>query len=72
MKSKLLIEKFKIIFNNSTQRSKMAWRSKGKDNQELISQMERMLHFLCSNVVYIYVNDCNHRTYVKNHVKFFN
>ncbi|KAG4066928.1 hypothetical protein HA402_007676 [Bradysia odoriphaga] len=40
MKSKLLIGKLQTLINTTIQRSKMAWRSKGKDNPELISQLE--------------------------------
>lgn len=47
MKSKILIEKLIKLLNYSIQRNKMAWRSKGKDNEELINQLERMFPLLC-------------------------
>lgn len=53
MKSKLLIEKFKVFVNKTIQRNKMAWRSKGKDNEELVNQLERMFHFTILMFVFI-------------------
>lgn len=46
MKNKLRIAKLLTFLNSlKIQKSTMAWRSKGKDNQELINQLERMLRY---------------------------